>query len=115
MSYRSRSDGSHYPVHSGQGSLYDHKPRNKSYSEHIHYRNATEAHESVTFADEKWRTAPNRESRVKLIQAMNEARNRSRAASKETRLSEGERMKFRESDKILSGWLDFHKGKADKP
>jgi hypothetical protein len=109
-SYRSRSDGSHYPV-SGR-SLYDHPSRSGTYSREIHYGNQTEARESVTFANMRWdELQGRRKDRVHLLQAMNEARNRSLVESRNQRISPEERRRAAEAHKVLTAWVESHKGK----
>ena len=108
-SFRSRKDGSHYPVQGG--GLWSHPSRSRVYSKNIHYGNANEARESVAFANEKWKSYTKREERVHLVQAMNEASNRAKAMSENRRLSGSEQRKAAEAHTILRGWVESHKGK----
>lgn len=108
MPFRSRSDGSHYPV---RGSLYGRKPKSQLYHRQIHFGDETEARASVRFADEKWSSYHTRQERVHLLKAVNEAANRAKAESENPRLSESEKRKASSSHVILRRWVEEHKGK----
>lgn len=110
MSYRSRKDGTHYPIRGR--SLYGHAPKNQSYSRNIHFANPTEAKSSVIFANERWRALEGRRTdRVKLLQAMNEAANRAKAETENKRVGSEDHRKASEAYTVLRAWVDGHKGR----
>lgn len=94
-------------------SLFNHKSHSRLFSENIHYGSESQARASVTFADRRWKEVDRRD-RVKLIFAMNEARNRALVVSRNERLSPGERERGRQAHAVLTSWVDAHKGKASK-
>lgn len=109
MSFRSRTDGSKYPITSR--SLYNNRTREKLYQREIHFGDKYQAEDSVDFANRKWDEYRDRGQRVHLVQAMNEARNKARVASRNPNLSESQKERSKEADRILTRWIDSHKGK----
>lgn len=109
MAFRSRSDGSHYPVRRG---LYGRPARSRLYEEEINFSNMNQASESVTFANKRWEDlAGRRKERVHLLQAMNQASNRAAVEARNQNVSAERRGKAYDASIVLRAWVEAHKGK----
>jgi hypothetical protein len=102
MAYRSRNDGSHYPIHPRRRGLYGNKPRSKTYSETLsEIHEPEDAREAAEKMEEEFKQHETREGKVHVKKALVERANRAKVASHNKRLTPEERQKEKKIAEIF--------------
>jgi hypothetical protein len=85
-------------------------PRDRVLARRISIAKPSEAHDSVSYLESRYRSADTRAERVKLVRAANSAANRAKVMSKSSRISPAEREEMARVSQIYRAFVEKHKG-----